>query len=692
MRFTTRVLSLLVALALIFTVSSAFSSTPWPRTINADGQSLTLYQPQVTSWSGNTLSARCAVSVLPQGAAQPIFGTVTLTANTSVDKVAQTVALANISVSQANFPSAPDQASVYASQVANAASQWAQNIPLDAVNANLAVTQAESAGSKGVAVQNTPPTIIFSESPAILVLVDGQPALRSVANSSLLRVINTQALILMDETSGLYYLRANNDWLSSRGLTGPWVVVDTPVTGLDAVLQQAQSSGNVQLFTPPADSVGTPVPTVFVSTTPAELVITQGAPQFEPVAGTQLLHITNSGSSIFMNVANQSYYVVISGRWFMASSLQGPWQFVPANQLPPDFANIPETAPSGVVLASVAGTPQAQEAVISSTIPQTATIARTTTTQVPFDGDPQFLPIQGTGLSYAKNSTVPVIKVASDEYYAVVNGVWFRAKVPAGPWVVADRVPDVIYSIPPSSPVYYATNVYVYGSTSDLVYVGYTPGYYGVCLAPEGVLVYGTGYIYPPYVAGDVWIGPPMTYGFGAGFACGLATGFAFGLAVDHGWGCTPWWGPWRGGWGDYNVNINREVTNNWNNVNVNRQNVYNRWGDNVVNNGDISKTVNSTTVSQAQSDLSNWKQSHPNANVPTRAKLQQDSSHLGDNTVFAGDDGKVYRSDKSGKWQQYDADRWSDANDLNTAQRSNLDSQRYSRSIGGFRGGGGRR
>jgi len=696
MRFTHSVLSLLACLVCTLPISVASADGGWPRILNTDGQAITVYQPQVTSWSGNTLTARCAVSVLPQGAAQPVFGTVVLTANTSVDKTAQTVSLANISVSQANFPTAPDQASIYAAQVAGGAAQWAQNLSLKAVNANLAVTQAESAGGNGVAVQNTPPAIIFSEASAILVLIDGQPALRPVANSSLLRAINTQALLLMDESSGLYYLRANNTWLSSRGITGPWAPVDTPPASLDAVLQQAETAGNVQLFSPPADATGTPMPTVYVSTSPAELIITQGAPQFEPVPGTQLLHVTNSGSSIFMNVANQSYYIVISGRWFTSSALQGPWQFVPANQLPPDFANIPETAPSGVVLASVSGTPQAQEAVISSTIPQTATITRSTAAQVPFDGDPQFLPIQGTGLSYAKNSSLPVIKVGSDEYYAVVNGVWFRAKTPAGPWVVADRVPDVIYTIPPSSPVYYATSVYVYGSTSDVVYVGYTPGYYGVCLAPEGVVVYGTGYIYPSYISDTVWIGPPLTYGFGAGFACGLATGFAFGLAVDHGWGCSPWWGPWHGGWGDYNVNINRNVTNNWNNVNVNQQNVYNRWGNNVVNTGDISRTVNQTnidqnTISKDRATVSNWNQTHPDANVPDRAKLQQDRSQLGDNSVFAGDDGKVYRSSDSGKWQSNDDNKWSDAS-FDDSTRESLDSQREARAVGAYRSSFGRR
>ena len=44
---------------------------------------------------------------------------------------------------------------------------------------------------------------------------------------------------------------------------------------------------------------------------------------------------------------------------------------------------------------------------------------------------------------------------------------------------MATSVPAVIYSIPPSSPVHYVTYVRVYDWTPQVVYVGYTPGYYG---------------------------------------------------------------------------------------------------------------------------------------------------------------------------------------------------------------------
>lgn len=690
-------------LALIFALSltsaRSAASGGWPRTFTSSGASITVYQPQVTSWSGNTLTARMAVSVTPQGAAAPQFGTISLTGTTDVDNESQTVTLSNIYPSQASFPAAPDQASSYAGLVCTQASAWAQNLSLPAVRANLAVTNAESKPSS-VAVQNPVPTIYFSESAAVLVLVNGEPALRPITGTQLLRVINTQALLLMDQQSGTYYLRINGGWSQAPALAGPWVASQNPPSSLAAALQAAPSTA--QLFDPPKGQQPGPAPAIYVSTGPAELITTQGTPQFSPIAGTDLLRVSNSSSQFFVYVPSQAYYVVISGRWFTSAALNGPWKYVPAGQLPADFAKIPESDPAGAVLASVAGTPQAGEAAISSTIPQTATISRTATTKVNYAGDPEFKPVVGTALSYAVNTSTPVVKVSDNAFYAVVNGVWFVAGSALGPWAVADSVPPAIYTIPPSCPIYYATNVYVYGSTPDAVYAGYTPGYFGPCLSPDGVVVFGTGFWYPPYIGPDVWIGPPLTYGFGAGFACGLATGFAFGLAADHGWGCCPWWGPWHGGWGDVNnVNFNR----NWNNVNVNAHNAYNNWSNDVVRNPNINRTNaenaarNDANGIRSNPEYQNWRNDHPNAAADARANvdrqsLANDAARLGDNNVFAGRDGNAYRPAENGGWERRDAGGWSnpDRASFNDSVRSDLDTQRFSRSVGGVRsyGGGG--
>ena len=92
-------------------------------------------------------------------------------------------------------------------------------------------------------------------------------------------------------------------------------------------------------------------------------------------------------------------YVLISGRWFKGNAVEAPWEFVPANELPPDFAKIPVDSPKAHVLASVAGSPEAEQAVLEAGIPQTAVVSLQDHSFVPvFDGPPQFADIPGTSL------------------------------------------------------------------------------------------------------------------------------------------------------------------------------------------------------------------------------------------------------------------------------------------------------
>ena len=78
---------------------------------------------------------------------------------------------------------------------------------------------------------------------------------------------------------------------------------------------------------------------------------------------------------------------------------------------------------------------------------------------------------------------------------------------------MATSVPAAIYAIPPTAALYYVTYVQIYRVTPTYVVVGYTPGYMGSVVTPSGVVVYGTGYVYSPYIGATVWYGPPVTYG-----------------------------------------------------------------------------------------------------------------------------------------------------------------------------------
>ena len=107
---------------------------------------------------------------------------------------------------------------------------------------------------------------------------------------------------------------------------------------------------------PPQTVRLTAIPEIIVSTVPAELIQSNGEADFSPVKGTGLLYMTNTNNDVFMNIADQQYYVLLSGRWYKSASLKGPWTYTPSNNLPGDFAKIPDDSEKASVLSSVAGT------------------------------------------------------------------------------------------------------------------------------------------------------------------------------------------------------------------------------------------------------------------------------------------------------------------------------------------------
>jgi hypothetical protein len=534
--------------------AAALPAFQWPRDVSISNAALLIYQPQVNSWVDNKIDLRAAMAIKPTGATEETFGVVFVTARTQVDKVSRMVVFENMQITKLDFPTLPDHGAMYRAELQKRLTSDARSISLDRLEASLAAAGIKLAP---VEVANLPPQVIISYSPAILVPIDGAPVLKPVPNHSLVqRVINTRALILQGGLGNNFYIHVYDGWLTSSTIDGPWTQAALgPVQAKAAseIAQQLSKAGTVDLLDggPKADPKPTlagGVPTIYTVQGPAELVQFKGQPDFVPIVGTQLLWASNTTNDVLIDTNTNDYYVLLAGRWFRSAALSGPWIFVPSNALPSGFAQIPPSSLAAAVLPSIAGTPQAQEAAIANTIPQTATVPlKNGPAFTPsFDGPPQYSPIPGTQLTYVVNSSAPLIQVSPTSYYAVTAGVWFTAAQLTGPWSVATSVPAVIYTIPPSSPIYYVTYVKIYEATPTVVYEGYTPGYLGVVVEPSGTIVYGTGYAYTPWI-GSVWYPAPVTYTVAAAPVYNPYVGFTFGFAM--GLATAAWYTPYYGGY-----------------------------------------------------------------------------------------------------------------------------------------------
>ena len=733
----------------------------WPRKATRGDETISMYQPQVETWKGDEVHAYAALSVVSTSNKTTRYGVLWFTARTEVDKVNRQVTLDDFRVTKVKFPTMETKDAEYQAFLQAKLPKTAKVIALDRMEAALAASDSELAGVEALQVNNDPPNVIFTTKPSLLVLVDGPPKFRDIFGTNLELVLNTQATILLDTSKKEYYLNVMDGWLRATDLVaGPWTYVSKIPDDMKEIskgIQERQQAKAPEDTRPPSLKQAEKedkIPAIYVSVGPSELLVTEGPPKFELIPETGLEYVKNTSANIFRETSSLDYYILLAGRWFRSKSLEhGPWEFVDGKSLPEKFARIPESSPKAGVLVSVPGTGPAKEALIANAIPQTATITRNQAQLlVKYDGEPQFKNIEGTTLQYAVNTATPVIRVDDKNYYAVENAVWFVGAAPVGPWAVATSVPAVIYSIPPSSSLHYVTYVKVYRSTPDVVYVGYTPGYYGTIISSAtSTVVYGTGWYYPPYI-GSYWYGAPYTYGVGVASTWSSGTGWSITIGVGYTYGYPyyyPWWGPWGyygpccwgPAWGyGYGGYASANVYGRWGNTayastgaawanpytgnygsasrtafqNTQRgtvgvagrganTNIYT--GNTVAGRGAVGYDPRTGIVAGGGAGYAGNIYSGQGAAARGGFAYNTNTGSgvaAGSNNIYAGKDGEVYRYNRqTGNWSQNSGDGWKAASkssaSLQQQQQARSQGQQRSQNFsgsmgGGMRGGGGRR
>ena len=528
----------------------------WPKTTTtSEGTIIKLYQWQPESFENNTLKAHAAISVLENGKTEPVFGVAWLKATT--ETAGSQVNVKSIYITNIKLPGETDddKLETIANTMEDKTPSWNISFPLNDLQTSLDLNKQQTnlAGQ----INNNPPKVIYTNVPSILVSIDGDPKLQANKDWGVDAVVNTP-FVLVKNRDSKYYLYGGKHWYTAPAATGPYkIITEIPsnLAKIETQLKEADKKNNTEEGKETDDNT---IYNIVVTTEPAELIQSKGEANFAAVEGTGLLYVSNSENDIFMDINSQQYYVLLSGRWYTSKTLSGNWQYVAADKLPAEFAKIPKGSPKDNVLASVAGTEQANDAVAEAQIPQTAKVERSKAkADISYDGDPEFEAIDGTDMSYATNTPGSVIRWHG-RYYTVDDGVWFESYNAVGPWTVAVVRPTAVALIPPRYPVYYMKYVYIYDVTPDYVYMGYTPGYLNAYVYGPTV-VYGTGYYYRPWYR-HYYYPRPYTWGFGIRYNPWFGWGFGVGFGYDwfnvsigfgssypygyYGYGCGGWWGP----------------------------------------------------------------------------------------------------------------------------------------------------
>lgn len=635
-------------------------ATDWPQELSSERGTIVVYQPQPEKLVGNILTGRAAMSLELTDNSTPIFGVFWFSAKIATDRSENTVTISQLKVTKVGWPDSKEAGEKQFSQFVEA--QLANSsftASLSKLTASL--TSAEQMKASLANIKNDPPEILFSSTLSVLLSFDGEPVFRDIENSYYQRALNTPLAVVKKQNQDKFYLTSGHLWYQASKALGPWSILANPPEDLKALIPKDDNQGDTpQVLT---------APNIITATKATELVVSDGKAKWTSLVGGKLLYVENTETPWLRELNSGDMYILLSGRWFSSKSEKGPWAFVRGDKLPKSFQEIPPESAIGGLRTSIAGTDEAQQAVLDAQIPQTTAIKRSEAKlTVNYDGEPTFEKIVDTQVEYAVNTSAQVLKV-SGKYYAVDNGVWFVANSAKGPWIVADNIPkEAIAQIPPSSPMYNTTYVTVYDSTPEVVYVGYTPGYLW-SYPYYGVPIYGTGWYYPPYYVGGWYYPRPPTWGLHVGYNpwTGWNVGVSWGspfFRVGVVWGGgyhhhrRPCCGRYYGGGyrGGTNIHINGNV-NIGNSVSIsNRAHAQKNIARNPTNRagGKVGQGNRKNNLYNQGANKKRNVTKQPSTGKVNRAKVSPKRA----NNVYADKKGGVVRHE-NGQWQNRSNKNW---------------------------------
>jgi len=191
-----------------------------------------------------------------------------------------------------------------------------------------AVAQEEP--SEPITAANAPEIVVSTE-PTELIVTDGPAAFVPLVDD-LLVLQNSDDDVFMHISSQEFYIVLAGRWYRADSLTGPWAYqasTDLPNAFADIPRDSNQAESRVYVAgTEEArDAVlDAQVPqTAAVQRGEVDIEVKyDGEPVYQPVDGTDLVYIQNTGSTVLLS--GGLYYLVEEGVWYVSASANGPWQ------------------------------------------------------------------------------------------------------------------------------------------------------------------------------------------------------------------------------------------------------------------------------------------------------------------------------------------------------------------------------
>ncbi len=495
----------------------------WPRVVDGRRITFSIYQPQIDKSSQTpVLEARAAVKVdtTVGDKTQTSYGVIWITATAFIDKENELVELIDIQITQGQLPdrSREDRGTT---------SRSCAPIPSPRARSPSAASRPTSPSRRPTrrARPSRSRTIrrrsIYRSTPAILVLIDGDPALRPVEG---VRAAARHQHEEPDPRDGRDVTISPSPTPGSRrrrrrGRAG--APRRRPRRSRPSTTRSPRTTNRrpVDLMEEPGEEIEAVLaegkaPEIIVSTVPAELLVTQGKPQMKPI-GARTSSTSTTRRATFPGprrpeLLRRPHRALVP----LQIAREGPVEFRRGRRPPERLREDPDLQPQGQRPrdgAGHAGRPggrdRQQHPADGRGQPRGGHVRSPVRRRAPVRRRPGHVAAVRRQLADSGRARLPDLVLLGPGrrlvHGRIAGRTRGRSRRPCRP---------SIYTIPTASPIHYVTYVRVYRYTPTIVWFGYTPGYLGTCYSPWGTVVYGTGFYYRPWI-GSYWYGNSLDVG-----------------------------------------------------------------------------------------------------------------------------------------------------------------------------------
>src|SRR5450755_3156641 len=275
-----------ILLILFLAMTSAFSQDPgWPRQFKNNGSVMVVYPPQVENWQDyQSINFRMAFSLTPAHQTKQVVGVVYVNAITVSDTYNHMVTLSNMNIVSVHFPGLDDATAASMEQIVRSTLNVSKTVTASMERIVACTPKPQTTST--VNVQNDPPIIFVSNKPAIILQLEGAPALTDATPGGMKYVFNANWPVFFDPTTSNYYLFDNTEWQTSTQLGGPWSFTSALPMSLINLSTNKNWSSSLKNAIPARAGSGPNFPQIFYASTRGEIIFLKGNPAMSSIKET----------------------------------------------------------------------------------------------------------------------------------------------------------------------------------------------------------------------------------------------------------------------------------------------------------------------------------------------------------------------------------------------------------------------